>query len=253
VVSAVIGTARMTKILMDGGSSINILYKDAFDKLNVDVRKLHASQSPFHGIVPGRRIMPLGTIDLSVTFGDAVHYQKEILFFEVVDFQGPYSAIFGRPCYVKFMAVPNYAYLKIKMPGPHSVVTLFGNFQNTYQCERDAVKYADTNALDLGPRGRIRSGALGYPCSLPEKKLMLMAPRQPSPAALDPSASTRSATGPYSRRPHQASTGRRPHQQWEEPHRVLRRRPVISSYVRFIFIFQSYGYRFNFAKHFIVT
>jgi hypothetical protein len=118
---------RMTKILMDGGSSINIL-KDVFDKLNEDIRKLHASQSPFHSIVPGRRIMPLGTIDLSVTFGDAAHYQKEILFFEVVDFQGPYSAIFGRSCYVKFMAVPNYAYLKLKMLGPHSVITLSGNF-----------------------------------------------------------------------------------------------------------------------------
>ena len=34
---------RVTKILMDGGSGINILYKDAFDKLNVDIRKLHAS------------------------------------------------------------------------------------------------------------------------------------------------------------------------------------------------------------------
>ena len=40
------------EILMDIGSGINILYKDDFDKLNVDVRKLHASQSPFHGIIP---------------------------------------------------------------------------------------------------------------------------------------------------------------------------------------------------------
>jgi hypothetical protein len=43
VVSAVIETMRMRKILMDEGSGINILYKDAFDKLNVDIRKLHAS------------------------------------------------------------------------------------------------------------------------------------------------------------------------------------------------------------------
>ena len=34
------------EILMDEGSGINILYKDAFDKLNVDIRKWHASQSP---------------------------------------------------------------------------------------------------------------------------------------------------------------------------------------------------------------
>ena len=39
----VIEKMRVMKILMDGGSDINILYKDAFDKLNVDIRKLHAS------------------------------------------------------------------------------------------------------------------------------------------------------------------------------------------------------------------
>jgi hypothetical protein len=86
VVTVVIENTRVTKILLDGGSGINILYKDAFDKLNVDIRKLHASQSPFHSIVPRRHIMPLSTIDLSVTFGDAVHYRKETLSFEVVDF-----------------------------------------------------------------------------------------------------------------------------------------------------------------------
>jgi hypothetical protein len=52
----------------------------------VDIRKLHTSQSPFHGIVPRQRVMPLGTIDLSMMFGDVVHYRKETLSFEVVDF-----------------------------------------------------------------------------------------------------------------------------------------------------------------------
>ena len=43
VVTAVIENTRVTKILMDGGNGINILYKDAFDKLNMGIRKLHAS------------------------------------------------------------------------------------------------------------------------------------------------------------------------------------------------------------------
>jgi hypothetical protein len=72
--------------------------------------------------------MPLGMIDLSMTFSDTVHYKKESLSFEVVDFQGPYSAIFERSCYAKFMAIPNYAYLKLKMPGPCGVITVSGNF-----------------------------------------------------------------------------------------------------------------------------
>ena len=120
------------KILLDRGSGINILYKDAFDKLNMDIRKLHPSQSPFHDIILGRRAMPLGTIDLFVTFGDAIHYRRETLSFEVVDFQGPYNAIFGKPCYTKFMAVLNYAYLKLKMPRPCGIIMVLGNFQSSY-------------------------------------------------------------------------------------------------------------------------
>ena len=61
----------------------------------------------FHGIVPGKQAMPLGQIDLSVTFRGPSNYRTEALTFEVVGFRRTYYAILGRPCYVKFMAVPN--------------------------------------------------------------------------------------------------------------------------------------------------
>jgi hypothetical protein len=86
--------------------------------------------------------MPLGTITLSVTFGDQVHYRKETLSFEVIDFEGPYHVILGRPCYAKFVANPSYAYLKLKMPGPCSVITVTGSFQYAYECERLAIEQA---------------------------------------------------------------------------------------------------------------
>ena len=38
-----------------------------------------------------------------------------MLTFEVVGFRGAYHAILGRSCYAKFMAIPNYTYLKLKM------------------------------------------------------------------------------------------------------------------------------------------
>ena len=72
--------------------------------------------------------MPLGTITLSITFGDKVHYQKETLSFEVIDFEGPYHAILEKSCYAKLMAIPSYAYLKLKMLAPHSVSTIAGSF-----------------------------------------------------------------------------------------------------------------------------
>ena len=50
-------------------------------------------------------------------FGNRANFCSEVLTFEV-DFPGSYHAILGRPCYTKFMAIPNYTYHKLKMPGP---------------------------------------------------------------------------------------------------------------------------------------
>jgi hypothetical protein len=52
-----------------------------------------------------------------------------MLTIEIVDFPGAYHAILGRPCYAKFMVVLNYTYLKLKMPGPHGIITIGGDLQ----------------------------------------------------------------------------------------------------------------------------
>ena len=79
--------------------------------------------------------MPLGQIDLPITFGDQFNYRTETLTFEVVGFLGTFHAILGRPCYAKFMAINNYTYLKQKMPGPRGVITVGTSFQRAYECE----------------------------------------------------------------------------------------------------------------------
>ena len=52
------------------------------------------------------------------------NFRTKTLTFEVTDFAGSYHAILGRPCYAKFMAIPNYTYLKLKMLGPRGVITV---------------------------------------------------------------------------------------------------------------------------------
>ena len=58
---------------------------------------------------------------------------------------GSYHAILGRPCYAKFMAVPNYTYLKLKMPGPKGVITIGSSFEHAYECD---VERAEAQAED---------------------------------------------------------------------------------------------------------
>jgi hypothetical protein len=64
----------------------------------------------------------------------------------VVGFRGTYHAVLGRPCYAKFMAIPNYTYLKLKMPGPDGVITVGPTYRHAYECDVECVEYAEALA-----------------------------------------------------------------------------------------------------------
>jgi hypothetical protein len=56
VVNPVIGNARFSKVLMDGGSSLNILYAHTLRLLGIGLDQLRPSTTLFHGVVTGKRI-----------------------------------------------------------------------------------------------------------------------------------------------------------------------------------------------------
>jgi len=133
---------------MDGGSSLNIMYAHTLELMGIGLNKLRPSKSPFHGVAPGKRVQPLGQIDLLVCFGTAANFRKEVLTFEVVGFRGAYHDIICRPCYAKFMAIPNYTYLKLKVPGPKGVITVGSSFEHAYECDVECVEHAEAQAED---------------------------------------------------------------------------------------------------------
>jgi hypothetical protein len=66
--------------------------------------------------------------------------------FEVVGFRGTYHAVLGRPCYAKFMAVPNYTYLNLKITGPKGIITIESTYRHAYECDVECVEYAEAIA-----------------------------------------------------------------------------------------------------------
>jgi hypothetical protein len=149
VVNPVIGNVRLTEVLMNGGSSLNIIYAETLGLLQIDLSTIRAGAAPFHGIIPGKRVQPLGQLDLPVCFRTPSNFRKETLTFEVVGFRGTYHAVLGRPCYAKFMAVPNYTYLKLKMSGPNGVITVGSTYRHAYECDVECVEYAKALIADL--------------------------------------------------------------------------------------------------------
>jgi hypothetical protein len=86
VVDPVIGNVRLTKVLMDGGSNLNIIYAETLRLLQIDLSTIQADAVPFHGIIPGKRVQPLGQLNLPICFGTPSNFRKETLTFEVVGF-----------------------------------------------------------------------------------------------------------------------------------------------------------------------
>ena len=100
-------------------------------------------------MVPGRASKPLGEIPLLVQFGTASNYCIEHINFYVADFNTAYQAILGWPALAKFMAVPHYAYLVLKLPSPAGVLALRANLSVAYACETESLALTEATNLSI--------------------------------------------------------------------------------------------------------
>ncbi|GAV91798.1 hypothetical protein CFOL_v3_35184, partial [Cephalotus follicularis] len=96
VVTLLVELFTMKRILIDSGSSTDILYKHAFDQLRIPADQLKPVKTPLVGFT-GETIHPLGSINLSVVAGTAPCQTQVEMTFLVVDTPSPYNAIVGRP------------------------------------------------------------------------------------------------------------------------------------------------------------
>jgi hypothetical protein len=77
VVEPTIRNIKVARVLIDGGSSINLLFASTLDAMGIPRSELTPSNQPFHGITPESSSKPLGKITLAVTFGQANNFGTE--------------------------------------------------------------------------------------------------------------------------------------------------------------------------------
>jgi hypothetical protein len=104
---------------------------------------LRPNRAPFQGIVPGAAATPIGQITLPVTFGTRENFCTETIQFEVTNFETAYNAFLGWPALSKFMVIPHYAYLVLKMPRPRGVISITGVIKQAFDCDRDSCEMGD--------------------------------------------------------------------------------------------------------------
>ena len=106
------------------GSSADILFAEAFDKMEIPRGRLERSDT----LLVEKNIDALGKITLPVTFGDnQVGTRTEDIIFDVADIPYKCNAIMGRGTICKFLAAVHQAYLCMKIPGPKGPIVVFGD------------------------------------------------------------------------------------------------------------------------------
>jgi hypothetical protein len=143
VVCPIVKDVKLNRVLVDGGSSLNLLFLKTFNQMGLSRSLLHPSWAPFHGLVPGTAAMPMGQISLPVTFGTRENFWTKNIHFKVADFETTFNAFLRWLALTKFMAIPNYTYLVLKMPGPRGATSIRGDVKRAYDCDKESCEMAD--------------------------------------------------------------------------------------------------------------
>lgn len=143
VLDPIVKGCHLNKVLIDGGSSLNLIYVDTMKKMGINETCIKPTNTRFRGIIPGTEAEPVGKITLDMVFGTLETYRSEPLEFEVVPFPSGYHALLSSTAFVQLQAVPHYAYLKLKMPGLNVPIIISGDVDRSYKTEDTTDKLSE--------------------------------------------------------------------------------------------------------------
>ena len=86
VLDPIIDGYHLTRVLMDGGSSLNLIYQDTVCKMGIDPTRISQSNTTFKGVIPGLEARRMGSLVLEVEFGSPNNFRSEKLTFDIAPF-----------------------------------------------------------------------------------------------------------------------------------------------------------------------
>ena len=86
VLDPIIDGYHLTRVLMDGGSSLNLIYQDTVCKMGIDPSRISQSNTTFKGVILGPEARCTGSLVLEVVFGSPDNFRSEKLTFDIAPF-----------------------------------------------------------------------------------------------------------------------------------------------------------------------
>ena len=115
IIRAVVANKTVHRVLVDNGSSTDIIFASAFDKMDIGKEKLELVSTHLRGF-SGEKVLPLGSIQLVLTLGNPHCQATTTTRFLVVNALSAYNMLLGRPSLNAIKAIPFAYHIMIKFP-----------------------------------------------------------------------------------------------------------------------------------------
>ena len=139
VIRVVVANKTVHRVLVDNGSSADIIFASAFNKMGIGREKLEPVNAHL-GEFSGERVLPLGSIQLVLTLGDPPCQATTTVRFLIVDAPSTYNILLGRPSLNAVRAVPSAYHMIIKFPTANGVEMVRGDQRVARECYSASMK-----------------------------------------------------------------------------------------------------------------
>ncbi|XP_010242100.1 PREDICTED: uncharacterized protein LOC104586531 [Nelumbo nucifera] len=133
VITAEVANFEMQRIMVDTGSSVDVLFEDAFEKLGIDKERLTPINTPLMGFL-GESLLPTGRITLPFLIGDGDIIATTMVDFIMVRCPSSYNTILGRSTLNALQAMVSMFHLAMKFPIEYGVGVARGVQRTVQQC-----------------------------------------------------------------------------------------------------------------------
>ena len=139
VIKAVVANKTIHRVLVDNGSSADIIFASDFDKTSIGREKLEPASTHLRGF-SGEKVLPLGSIQLVLTLGDPPCQAKTTVKFLIVDATSAYNVLLGRPSLKAIKAILSAYHMVIKFPTTNGVGMVRGDQRMARECYSASMK-----------------------------------------------------------------------------------------------------------------
>ena len=139
VIRVVMANKIVHRVLIENGSSTDIIFASAFDKMVIRKEKLEPVNSHLLGF-SGEKVLPLGLVQLVLTLGDPPCQATTTIKFLIVDASSAYNMLLGRPSLNAIRAIPSAYHMVVKFPKENGVGMVRGDQRVARECYLASMK-----------------------------------------------------------------------------------------------------------------